>query len=52
MKTVMPSEKSVDELVNSDVDDKPIVMVNLMKYKGEADYSHLDTSHRDYGKKN
>lgn len=51
MKTVMPSEKSVDELVNGEVDDKPIVMVNLLKYRGEADYSHLDASHRDYGKK-
>lgn len=51
MKTVMPSEKAVGELLNSQVDNKPIVMVNLLKYRSEADYSNLDISHPHYGKK-
>lgn len=50
MKVVVPNEKVVNELISNDVDDKPIVMVNLLKFKDMADYTDLDKNHKDYCK--
>lgn len=47
MKTVQPNPKAFAELISGQVDDEPIVMVNLLKFKQEADYASLGSSHKD-----
>ena len=47
MKTVQPNPKAFAELISGQADDEPIVMVNLLKFKQEADYASLGSSHKD-----
>ena len=47
MKTVQPNPKAFAELISGQVNDEPIVMVNLLKFKEEADYASLGSSHKD-----
>ncbi|WP_064791327.1 DUF1330 domain-containing protein [Shewanella woodyi] len=48
MKTISPSQKGFAELISGKVDDEPIVMVNLLKFKDQADYTKLASSHPDH----
>ncbi len=47
MKTISPSQKGFAELISGKVDEEPIVMVNLLKFKEEADYESLGSGHKD-----
>ncbi|MFQ5534184.1 MAG: DUF1330 domain-containing protein [Sphingomonadales bacterium] len=38
MKTIRPSEKQLDNFVNGSFDDKPIVMLNMLKFREQAEY--------------
>ncbi len=38
MKTVNPDDAAQQQFIQADVDRKPIIMVNLLRFRGQADY--------------
>ena len=50
MKTIVPNKENVIKLMNGKVGDKPIIMVNLLRFNEKADYTGVEKNHVDYGK--
>lgn len=50
MKVIVPNKENVIKLMDEKVDDKPIIMVNLLRFNEKADYSNIENNHADYGK--
>ena len=50
MKTIVPNKENVIKLMDKKVDNKPIIMVNLLRFNEKANYSTIEKSHADYAK--
>ncbi len=50
MKSIMPNKDRITQLISEKVDDKPIIMVNLLRFNEKANYIDIDIGCVDYGK--